>query len=178
MKLLQFQYIDRLNFELKVIEEKNMLDYFLVVWELIRFCEKNNISTGPGRGSAAGCLLSWCLDITQIDSLHFDLFFERFMNPERKCLTNKNYILMADGSYKKIDKLKIDDIVQAETGEAKVLEIVKRKIHKNEKVYEIETVDGAKIELTGNHIIPIIRNNQRIEVRVDELKETDFLFTF
>ncbi len=78
------EYYDRLNFELKVIEEKGMLDYFLVVWELIRFCEKNDISTGPGRGSAAGCLLSWCLDITQIDSLHFDLYFERFLNPARK----------------------------------------------------------------------------------------------
>ena len=78
------QYYDRLNYELEVIEEKKMLDYFLVVWELVRFCEKNNIATGPGRGSAAGCLLSWCLDITQIDSLHFDLYFERFLNPARK----------------------------------------------------------------------------------------------
>lgn len=78
------EYYDRLNYELKVIDDKKMLDYFLVVWELVRFCEKNSISLGPGRGSAAGCLLSWCLDITQVDSLYFQLYFERFLNPERK----------------------------------------------------------------------------------------------
>ena len=56
--------------------------------------------------------------------------------------------------------------------------MLKRKIEHNEEVYEIETIDGAKIELTGNHIIPIIRNNQRIEIRVDELLENDLVFTF
>lgn len=172
------EYFDRLDYEIGVIDEKKMLDYFLVVWEIIRFCEQNNIATGPGRGSSAGCLLSWCLDITQIDSLHFNLYFERFMNPERKCLTKNNYVLMSNGSHKKIDKIKIGDIVQAETGEATVLEVLKRKIEHNEEVYEIETIDGAKIELTGNHIIPIIRNNQRIEIRVDELLENDLVFTF
>lgn len=78
------KYKDRLNYELKVIEDKKMLDYFLVVWELIRFCKDNDIETGPGRGSAAGSLLSWCLDITKIDSIRFNLYFERFLNPERK----------------------------------------------------------------------------------------------
>jgi DNA polymerase-3 subunit alpha len=78
------QYRERLDYELKVIGDKGMLDYFLVVWELMRFCKDNDIWTGPGRGSAAGSLLSWCLDITKIDPLRFDLFFERFLNPERK----------------------------------------------------------------------------------------------
>jgi DNA polymerase III subunit alpha len=78
------QYRNRLDYELKVIGDKGMLDYFLVVWELIRFCKEKDIWTGPGRGSAAGSLLSWCLDITKIDPLRFDLYFERFLNPERK----------------------------------------------------------------------------------------------
>lgn len=78
------QYVDRLNYELKVIDDKKMLDYFMIVWELIKFCKENNIEVGPGRGSACGCLLTWCLDITKIDSLRFDLFFERFLNPTRK----------------------------------------------------------------------------------------------
>ena len=77
------KYRDRLNYELNVIKDKKMLDYFLVVWELIRFCEKEDISVGPGRGSAAGSLLSWCLDITKIDPLRFSLYFERFLNPTR-----------------------------------------------------------------------------------------------
>lgn len=78
------KYKDRLDYELKVIDDKKMLDYFMVIWELIRFCKDNDIAVGPGRGSAAGSLLSWCLDITKIDSLRFNLFFERFLNPERK----------------------------------------------------------------------------------------------
>lgn len=83
---LQKKYEERLDYELKVIEEKKVLDYFLVVWELIRFCMKEGIATGPGRGSAAGSLLSWCLDITKIDPVRFDLYFERFLNPERKSM--------------------------------------------------------------------------------------------
>lgn len=77
-------YIDRLNYELKVIDDKKMLDYFMVVWELIKFCEVNDIEIGPGRGSAAGCLLSYCLGIVKIDPIRFDLYFERFLNPARK----------------------------------------------------------------------------------------------
>lgn len=80
------KYKARLDYELKVIRDKNVVDYFLVVWELIRFCKDENISVGPGRGSAAGCLLSYCLDITKIDPLRFGLYFERFLNPERKSM--------------------------------------------------------------------------------------------
>jgi len=78
------EYRNRLDYEIEVIKEKKMVDYFLVVWELIRYCGENNIEVGPGRGSAAGSLLSWCLDITKIDPLRFKLYFERFLNPTRK----------------------------------------------------------------------------------------------
>jgi DNA polymerase-3 subunit alpha len=77
------EYYDRLTYELEVIENKSMLDYFMVNWEIVKFCKENNIATGPGRGSAAGCLLSWCIDITKIDPIRFDLYFERFLNPSR-----------------------------------------------------------------------------------------------
>ena len=80
------EYYDRLKFELDVIEEKNALDYFLVYWELIRDYRSKGHTIGPGRGSAAGCLLSWCLEITDIDPIRFDLYFERFMNPTRKSM--------------------------------------------------------------------------------------------
>jgi len=76
-------YVDRLNYELEVIESKKMLDYFLVNWEIINFYRKQGYDIGPARGSAAGSLLSWCLDITKIDPIRFDLYFERFLNPER-----------------------------------------------------------------------------------------------
>lgn len=80
------EYYDRLKYELEVIEEKGALDYFLVYWELIRDYRQKGYTIGPGRGSAAGCLLSWCLDITSIDPIRFDLYFERFMNPTRKSM--------------------------------------------------------------------------------------------
>ncbi len=83
---LEKKYHERLEYELKVIEDKKVLDYFLVVWELIRFCMKEGIMTGTGRGSAAGSLLSWCLDIVKIDPVRFGLYFERFLNPQRNTM--------------------------------------------------------------------------------------------
>lgn len=80
------EYHDRLQYELDVIEDKKALDYFLVYWELIRDYKTKGYTIGPGRGSAAGCLLSWCLEITSIDPIRFDLYFERFMNPTRKSM--------------------------------------------------------------------------------------------
>lgn len=77
------EYVERLNYELHVIESKKMLDYFLVNWEIINFYRKQGYDVGPARGSAAGSLLSWCLDITKIDPIRFNLYFERFLNPER-----------------------------------------------------------------------------------------------
>jgi DNA polymerase-3 subunit alpha len=80
------EYFDRLKYELEVIEEKKALDYFLVYWELIRDYKTKGHNIGPGRGSAGGCLLSWCLEITDIDPIRFGLYFERFMNPTRKSM--------------------------------------------------------------------------------------------
>jgi DNA polymerase-3 subunit alpha len=77
------EYVDRLNYEISVIEDKKMLDYFLVNWEIIRNYRNHGLDVGPGRGSASGCLLTWCLDITKIDPMRFGLYFERFLNPTR-----------------------------------------------------------------------------------------------
>ncbi len=77
------EYTDRLNYELDVIAKKGMLDYFLVYWEIIRDYRSKGYDIGPGRGSASGSLLSWCLDITKIDPIRFGLYFERFLNPQR-----------------------------------------------------------------------------------------------
>jgi DNA polymerase-3 subunit alpha len=75
---------DRLRFELKTIREMGFTDYFLIVWDFIHFARKNGISVGPGRGSAAGSLVAYCLDITDVDPIRYDLLFERFLNPGRK----------------------------------------------------------------------------------------------
>jgi DNA polymerase-3 subunit alpha len=75
---------ERLDFELRVITEMGFPAYFLVVWDLIRHARENRIRVGPGRGSAAGCCVAYCLRITDLDPIGYDLLFERFLNPGRK----------------------------------------------------------------------------------------------
>ncbi|MCR5113945.1 MAG: DNA polymerase III subunit alpha [Acholeplasmatales bacterium] len=76
-------YQERLNYELSIISKMGYNDYFLIVWDFIRYSKKNNILVGPGRGSAAGSLVAYTLGITDVDPLDYDLLFERFLNPER-----------------------------------------------------------------------------------------------
>jgi len=73
----------RLREELNIIEKKGLIDYFLVVWDFVRFGKEHKVSIGPGRGSSAGSLLAYVLGITDIDPLKYDLLFERFLNPGR-----------------------------------------------------------------------------------------------
>ena len=74
---------ERLDYELSVITSQDFSGYFLIVWDLVNYARNQGISVGPGRGSAAGCLASYCLGITNIDPIKYDLIFERFLNPER-----------------------------------------------------------------------------------------------
>ena len=74
---------ERLDYELSVITSQDFSGYFLIVWDLVNHARNQGISVGPGRGSAAGCLASYCLGITNIDPIKYDLIFERFLNPER-----------------------------------------------------------------------------------------------
>ena len=73
----------RLDYELETIRRMGYVDYFLIVWDFIRFAREQDISVGPGRGSAAGSLVAYCLGITRLDPIRYELLFERFLNPER-----------------------------------------------------------------------------------------------
>jgi DNA polymerase-3 subunit alpha len=75
--------IKRLEFELSIIERMGYVDYFLITWDFIKYAKDNGIIVGPGRGSAAGSIVSYCLEITNIDPIKYNLLFERFLNPER-----------------------------------------------------------------------------------------------
>ena len=77
---------ERLQFELKTVREMGFADYFLIVWDFIHFAKTHGISVGPGRGSAAGSLAAYCLEITDVDPMRYGLLFERFLNPARKDL--------------------------------------------------------------------------------------------
>jgi len=77
------QAVERMEMELGVIDGMGFNAYFLIVWDFVRFAKENGIAVGPGRGSAAGSIVAYCLSITDVDPLRYDLLFERFLNPER-----------------------------------------------------------------------------------------------
>ncbi|MCK5866993.1 MAG: DNA polymerase III subunit alpha [Mycoplasmataceae bacterium] len=76
-------YIKRIRYEISIIEKLGFEDYFLIIWDLIKWAKNNDIGIGPGRGSSSGSLVSYILDITEVDPIEYGLLFERFLNPER-----------------------------------------------------------------------------------------------
>ena len=80
---IYLQYKDRLDHELDIIIEMKYASYFLIVSDYIKWAKENDIPVGPGRGSGAGSLVAWCLSITDVDPIKFNLIFERFLNPDR-----------------------------------------------------------------------------------------------
>ena len=80
------EYERRLTYEIEMIKQMKYPGYFLIVWDFIRYARENGIPVGPGRGSAAGSLVAYCLRITDVDPIEYDLIFERFLNPERVSL--------------------------------------------------------------------------------------------
>jgi DNA polymerase III subunit alpha len=80
------EYVRRLDYEIEMIRKMGYSGYLLIVWDFIRYAREEGIPVGPGRGSAAGSLVAWCMRITDVDPLDFDLIFERFLNPERVSL--------------------------------------------------------------------------------------------
>lgn len=111
-------YQKRLNYELDVIIKMNFTDYFLIVYDFILFAKKNAILVGPGRGSAAGSLVAYCLGITEIDPLRYGLLFERFLNPERVSMPD------IDTDFPDDRRDEVIDYVKSRYGEQHVAHIV------------------------------------------------------
>lgn len=108
----------RVDFELEMINKMGFTDYFLIVWDFIDYAKKNDIPVGPGRGSAAGSIVSYALDITGIDPLEYDLLFERFLNPQRVSMPD----IDIDFDYERRDE--VIEYVKKKYGEEKVAQIV------------------------------------------------------
>ncbi|MCL1864968.1 MAG: DNA polymerase III subunit alpha [Spirochaetes bacterium] len=87
---------DRINYELSVITKMKFSGYFLIVWDFIKYARSINIPVGPGRGSAAGSIVSYCLGITSLDPLKYNLLFERFLNPDRNEMPDMDLDFCAD----------------------------------------------------------------------------------
>lgn len=112
------EYIDRLEYELSVIKQMGYVDYFLIVWDFIRFSNEKKIPTGPGRGSAAGSIVAYTLGITKIDPIKYTLIFERFLNPERVSMPD----IDSDFCYER--RQEVIDYVVEKYGENNVSQII------------------------------------------------------
>ena len=97
LNLEQEKYLKQLEIECKVIVPNGLCDYFMILWDIINWCHKNNISTGPGRGSVCGSLVAYCLHITDVDPLKYGLLFERFLNEMRVTAPKGWQITTEDG---------------------------------------------------------------------------------
>ncbi len=110
---------ERLEYELRIINQMGYVDYFLIVWDFIKFADDNGIMTGPGRGSAAGSLVAYALNITKIDPIKYNLIFERFLNPDRISMPD----IDSDFCYERrqevidyvVDKYGVDNVSQIVT---------------------------------------------------------------
>lgn len=109
---------ERLKYELNVINNMGYVDYFLIVWDFINYAKENGISVGPGRGSAAGSIVSYCLKITNIDPIKYSLIFERFLNPERVTMPD----IDIDFCYER--RQEVINYVSRKYGPEKVVQIV------------------------------------------------------
>ena len=110
--------LDRLNYELETINKMGYTDYFLIVWDFIKYAKESKVSVGPGRGSAAGSLVAYCLDITEIDPISHNLLFERFLNPERVSMPD----IDIDFCYRRRDEVR--EYVANKYGKTRVSQIV------------------------------------------------------
>ena len=109
---------DRLEYELNTIRDMGFIDYFLIVWDYVKYAKDNGILVGPGRGSAAGSLVSYCLDITTIDPIRYQLLFERFLNPERVSMPD------IDVDFCDVRRQDVIDYVMQKYGGDKVVQII------------------------------------------------------
>lgn len=108
----------RLDYELNVIKNMGFVDYFLIVWDFIHFAKNNGVTVGPGRGSAAGSLVSYTLGITTVDPIKYGLIFERFLNPERVSMPDIDIDFAPEG------RQKVIDYVVEKYGEGQVAQII------------------------------------------------------
>lgn len=163
---------ERLDFELSVIKNMGYVDYFLIVWDFIKYAKDSNIPVGPGRGSAAGSIVSYCLNITNIDPIRFGLIFERFLNPERISMPDIDVDFCND------DRQKVIDYVVEKYGRDCVSQIItfnkmkaKNAIRDTGRVLDISYSDTdtiAKMIPFGSDIKTALNLNPDLKTKYEE----------
>jgi DNA polymerase-3 subunit alpha len=166
-------YKERLEYELKMLQQMGFSTYFLVVWDYIKFARDNNIPVGPGRGSAAGSLVAYTMGITNIDPVHHGLLFERFLNPERKSMPD----IDTDFCIEQRDK--VIDYVTDKYGADRVAQIItfnrltsKAVLKDVARVLNIPYADADKMA----KLIPVVRGKPtKLKVMIsDDTPEPEF----
>ena len=173
-------YYDRLNYELDIIDSKGFNDYFLIVFDFVHWAKNNDIIIGPGRGSAAGSLVSFCLNITEIDPLKYNLLFERFLNYERTSMPDIDTDIMD------IRRDEIVNYLYKKYGNDHVCNIItfshikaKQAIRDVSRVFDIDLkiVDKITKNISSNYDEDILMAVENNKVLHDEYLQNDFLFT-
>ncbi|MFM7405478.1 MAG: DNA polymerase III subunit alpha [Cuspidothrix sp.] len=166
-------YKERLEYELKMIQQMGFSTYFLVVWDYIKFARDNNIPVGPGRGSAAGSLVAYAMRITNIDPVHHGLLFERFLNPERKSMPDIDTDFCIDKRDQVIDyvteKYGVDRVAQIITFNRLTSKAVLKDVA---RVLDISYGEADKMA----KMIPVVRGKPtKLKVMIsDETPEPEF----
>ncbi len=171
------EYKNRLSYELNIINKMGFCNYFLVVYDFIKYAKKNNILVGPGRGSAAGSLVSYALGITDIDPLKYDLLFERFLNPERQTMPDIDTDFPDD---------KRDDVIEYVTkkyGSKNVAGIItfgtlgiKQVIRDTSRmlgipIYKVDSLSKFIPNFTKESLVDYYNNNEAFKARITSDKD-------
>ena len=165
-------YKERLIYELKVINEMGFPNYFLIVYDFIKFAKKNKILVGPGRGSAAGSLVAYSLGITDIDPIKYDLLFERFLNPARKTMPDidtdfpdNKRALVIDYVREKYGDKRVSGIITFGTMASKqVIRDVSRVL--NIPLYKVDSLSKL-IGQSKETLTELYNNNSSFKTRID-----------
>lgn len=166
----------RMKKELEVIEKMGFAQYFLIVWDFVQFAKKNNIRVGPGRGSAAGSIVSYCLGITDIEPLKYGLLFERFLNEERRSMPD----IDIDFCYEK--RSQVIKYVTEKYGEKKVAQLItfgtmaaRQAIRDAGRVMEVPYAEVDRVaKMIPAELNVTIKNSLKIAPELKEMYENDF----
>lgn len=170
-KNIPLNYYERLKYELTVIENMHYSDYFLIVYDFVKYAKNNNIYVGPGRGSAAGSLVSYVLGITNVDPIKYDLLFERFLNPERVSLPD------IDLDFQDDRREEVIKYVQEKYGKYNVSHILAfGTFQSRSAIREIGKVMGIK-DYRINEIISYIDSRLNISDNIVQNKELQKIIT-
>lgn len=170
------EHVARLNYELQVIENMGYVDYFLIVWDFIKYARDHGIIVGPGRGSAAGSIVAYCLRITDIDPIRYQLLFERFLNPERISMPD----IDIDFCYER--RSEVIDYVIRKYGAEKVAQIItfgtmaaRAVIRDVGRAYDMSYADVDKVaKMIPNELKMTIDKALTVNKELAKLYEEDF----